>query len=168
MTTSSEATATTKKCPFLHPGNGTTNKDWWPEQLNLKILSQHNEKTQPIMIDYDYAREFQSLDLASVKEDLQKLMTQSQDWWPADYGHYGPFFIRMAWHAVRYQTNSGFVCWFRLVALTPHFVLCLGCSHSCCSLWPFFIFLKHQNRPEPIGSTMDEVGLDRVNCDLLP
>ena len=90
-----------KKCPFLHPGNGTTNKDWWPEQLNLKILSQHNEKTKPV--DYDYAREFQSLDLASVKEDLHKLMTESQDWWPADYGHYGPFFIRMAWHSVRYN-----------------------------------------------------------------
>ena len=88
-----------KKCPFLHPGNGTTNKDWWPEQLNLRILSQHNEKTNPVT--YDYAREFQSLDLAAIKEDLRGLMTQSQDWWPADYGHYGPFFIRMAWHSVR-------------------------------------------------------------------
>lgn len=98
--------ATVKKCPFLHPGNGTTNKDWWPEQLNLKILSQHNEKTKPI--DYDYAKEFQSLDLASVKEDLHKLMTQSQDWWPADYGHYGPFFIRMAWHSAgTYRIHDG-------------------------------------------------------------
>ena len=96
-----------KKCPFLHPGNGTTNKDWWPEQLNLKILSQHNEKTNPMAegtppsSSFDYAREFQSLDLASVKEDLRHLMTDSQEWWPADYGHYGPFFIRMAWHSVR-------------------------------------------------------------------
>lgn len=93
-----------KKCPFLHPGNGIKNSDWWPEQLNLKILSQHNEKTNPVT--YDYAREFQSLDLAAVKEDLRRLMTQSQDWWPADYGHYGPFFIRMAWHSV--SVNSTF------------------------------------------------------------
>lgn len=91
-----------KKCPFLHPGNGTTNKDWWPEQLNLRILSQQNEKTKPWNLDY--AREFQSLDLKAVKEDLHHLMTQSQDWWPADYGHYGPFFIRMAWHSVRYPS----------------------------------------------------------------
>lgn len=95
------AEAAAKKCPFLHPGNGTTNKDWWPEQLNLKILSQHNEKTNPMQASFDYAREFQSLNLASVKEDLLQLMTDSQDWWPADYGHYGPFFIRMAWHSVR-------------------------------------------------------------------
>jgi catalase-peroxidase len=99
-----------KKCPFLHPGNGIKNNDWWPEQLNLKILSQHNEKTNPV--NYDYAREFQSLDLAAVKEDLRRLMTQSQDWWPADYGHYGPFFIRMAWHSVgsdRLTTYPNFV-----------------------------------------------------------
>lgn len=103
-------TEAAKKCPFLHPGNGTTNKDWWPEQLNLKILSQHNEKTNPMEASYDYAREFQSLDLASVKQDLQQLMTESQDWWPADYGHYGPFFIRMAWHSVSRLFETSTCC----------------------------------------------------------
>jgi catalase-peroxidase len=83
-----------KQCPFKHPGNGTTNKDWWPEQLNLKILAQHNEKTNPMSKSFDYADEFQTLDLQAVKKDLQALMTDSQDWWPADYGHYGPFFVR--------------------------------------------------------------------------
>ena len=87
-------TMAAKKCPFLHPSNGTTNKDWWPEQLNLKILSQHNEKTDPMKAGFDYAAEFQTLDLDAVKTDLHALMTDSQDWWPADYGHYGPFFIR--------------------------------------------------------------------------
>lgn len=81
------------KCPFLHSSNGQTNQDWWPEQLNLKILSQHSSKSNPIP-HLDYATEFQSLDLAAVKQDLHRLMTDSQDWWPADYGHYGPFFIR--------------------------------------------------------------------------
>jgi hypothetical protein len=106
-----------KKCPFLHPGNGTTNKDWWPEQLNLRILSQHNEKTNPVT--YDYAREFQSLDLAAIKEDLRGLMTQSQDWWPADYGHYGPFFIRMAWHSVR----STCLFWDKPLSVSSRFLL---------------------------------------------
>jgi catalase-peroxidase len=85
------------KCPFLHSGNGTNNDDWWPEQLNLKILSQHNEKTNPMPHSFDYASEFLKLDLAAVKKDLRALMTDSQDWWPADYGHYGPFFIRYVW-----------------------------------------------------------------------
>lgn len=85
-----------KRCPFLHPSNGTTNQDWWPEQLNLKILSQNNEKTSPYGAsdNYDYRREFLKLPLKQVKEDLRTLMTDSKDWWPADYGHYGPFFIR--------------------------------------------------------------------------
>lgn len=97
-----------KKCPFLHPSNGTTNKDWWPEQLNLKILSQHNEKTDPMAKTFDYAEEFQSLDLNAVKKDLEALMTDSQEWWPADYGHYGPFFIRMAWHSAgTYRIHDG-------------------------------------------------------------
>jgi catalase-peroxidase len=85
------------KCPFLHPSNGTTNKDWWPESLNLKILAQNNEKTNPMAPDFDYTTAFKSLDLGEVKKDLTALMTDSQDWWPADYGHYGPFFIRYVW-----------------------------------------------------------------------
>ena len=80
------------KCPFLHPSNGQTNKDWWPEQLNLKILN--GNQPNPLGADFNYAEEFKSLDLAAVKQDLTALMTDSQDWWPADYGHYGPFFIR--------------------------------------------------------------------------
>ena len=93
------------KCPFLNgelhqtAGGGTSNRDWWPNQLNLNILRQHASPSNPMGEDFDYAEEFKSLDLAAVKEDLYKLMTDSQDWWPADYGHYGPFFIRMAWHS---------------------------------------------------------------------
>ena len=92
-------------CPFLNgelrsaAGGGTTNRDWWPNSLNLNILRQHSELVDPMDDDFDYAKEFKSLDLAAVKKDLSDLMTDSQDWWPADYGHYGPFFIRMAWHA---------------------------------------------------------------------
>ncbi len=93
------------KCPFLNgemnqaAGGGTTNKDWWPNALNLNILRQHSNLTDPMDEDFDYAKEFKSLDLNAIKQDLTDLMTDSQDWWPADYGHYGPFFIRMAWHA---------------------------------------------------------------------
>ena len=87
---------------------GPTNRDWWPNQLNLKMLSQQSEKTDPMEADFDYAKEFQSLDLAAVKKDLEVLMTDSQEWWPADFGHYGPFFIRMAWHAAgTYRTGDG-------------------------------------------------------------
>ncbi|UZD22594.1 catalase/peroxidase HPI [Algoriphagus halophytocola] len=93
------------KCPFTSgaisqaAGRGTRNKDWWPNQLNLNILRQHSSKSDPMGEGFNYAEEFKSLDLAAVKSDLAELMTDSQDWWPADFGHYGPFFIRMAWHS---------------------------------------------------------------------
>ena len=93
------------KCPFLggalkqSAGGGTRNTDWWPNQLNLSILRQNSELSNPMGEDFDYKKEFESLDYASLKTDINRLMTDSQDWWPADYGHYGPFFIRMAWHS---------------------------------------------------------------------
>ena len=93
------------KCPFMggalkkSAGLGTSNRDWWPNQLPLNILRQHSSLSDPMGEDFDYAEEFKSLDLTAVKQDLYDLMTDSQDWWPADYGHYGPFFIRMAWHS---------------------------------------------------------------------
>ena len=102
------------KCPFLHAaqqtgaGGGTTNKDWWPNQLKLNILRQHSSMTDPMGAEFDYAAEFKSLDLKALKNDIVDLMTTSQDWWPADYGHYGPFFIRMAWHSAgTYRVMDG-------------------------------------------------------------
>ncbi|HEX4053057.1 MAG TPA: catalase/peroxidase HPI [Tepidisphaeraceae bacterium] len=97
------------KCPFNHSAvGGMTNRDWWPKQLNLELLHQHSSKSDPMGNDFDYAREFNSLDLAAVKRDLAALMTDSQDWWPADFGHYGPLFIRMAWHSAgTYRTGDG-------------------------------------------------------------
>ncbi|MCA0986549.1 catalase/peroxidase HPI [Guptibacillus algicola] len=87
---------------------GTTNKDWWPNQLNLHILHQHDTKTNPLGEDFDYAEEFEKLDYYALKQDLRDVMTNSQDWWPADYGHYGPLFIRMSWHAAgTYRTGDG-------------------------------------------------------------
>jgi catalase-peroxidase len=97
------------KCPVMHTGSGgRTNKDWWPNQLNLKILSQNTPDTNPLGADFDYSAEFQKLDFKALKADLAHVMTDSQDWWPADYGHYGPFFIRMAWHSAgTYRTADG-------------------------------------------------------------
>ena len=97
------------KCPFNHAaGGGTTNKDWWPSQLRLDLLSQHSSKSDPLGASFDYAEEFKKLDYFALKKDLLALMTDSQDWWPADFGHYGPQFVRMAWHAAgTYRTADG-------------------------------------------------------------
>jgi len=97
------------KCPFNHAaGGGTTNKDWWPGQLRLELLSQHSSKSDPLGATFDYAEEFRKLDYFALKKDLLALMTKSQDWWPADFGHYGPQFVRMAWHAAgTYRTADG-------------------------------------------------------------
>lgn len=102
------------KCPFSgggaqhSAGGGTSNRDWWPNQLNLKILHQHSSLSDPLDSGFDYAEAFKSLDLQALKRDLHALMTDSQDWWPADFGHYGPLFIRMAWHSAgTYRTADG-------------------------------------------------------------
>ncbi|MDW5314108.1 catalase/peroxidase HPI [Rhizobium sp. PL01] len=104
----------TGKCPVMHgsltsnSGEGTSNREWWPNQLNLKILHQNSALSDPMGTGFDYAEAFKMLDLAAVKQDIFALMTDSQDWWPADFGHYGPFFIRMAWHSAgTYRTGDG-------------------------------------------------------------
>jgi catalase-peroxidase len=101
-------------CPFMggslrgSAGGGTTNKDWWPNQLSLNILRQNTSESDPMEKGFDYNKEFLSLDLNELKKDLYNSMTDSQDWWPADYGHYGPFFIRMAWHSAgTYRIQDG-------------------------------------------------------------
>ena len=100
-------------CPFTHerapyPTEGGSNREWWPNRLNLKILAKNPIEANPMGEDFDYAKEFESLDLAAVKKDIEEVLTTSQDWWPADYGHYGPLIIRMAWHAAgTYRINDG-------------------------------------------------------------
>ncbi|KAB2648989.1 MAG: catalase/peroxidase HPI [Verrucomicrobia bacterium] len=98
------------KCPFNHGATApaTTNQDWWPNQLNVELLNQHSSKSDPMGKNFDYAKEFKCLDYSALKKDLAALMTDSQDWWPADFGHYGPLFIRMAWHSAgTYRTGDG-------------------------------------------------------------
>jgi catalase-peroxidase len=101
--------STEAKCPLHHTsGSGTSNRDWWPNQLRLEILRQHSDLSDPMGEDFNYAKEFESLDFEALKKDLRALMTASQNWWPADFGHYGPLFIRMAWHSAgTYRTSDG-------------------------------------------------------------
>src|SRR6202011_1373444 len=101
-------TSTESKCPFNHGASAPTNREWWPNQVNLKVLHQHSQLSDPMGKEFDYAKEFKSLDLNAVVKDLHALMTDSQDWWPADFGHYGGLFIRMAWHlAGTYRIGDG-------------------------------------------------------------
>ena len=107
--------STMSKCPFGHgqtpapsPAPAAGNHQWWPQQLNLKILHQRSSLSDPMGREFDYAKEFRTIDYGALKRDLTAAMTASQPWWPADFGHYGPFFIRMAWHAAgTYRTGDG-------------------------------------------------------------
>ncbi len=106
--TKDKSTLPEAKCPFNHGASAPTNRDWWPQQVNLKVLHQHSNLSDPMGEDFDYAKEFKSLDLNAVIKDLHALMTDSQDWWPADFGHYGGLFIRMAWHSAgTYRIGDG-------------------------------------------------------------
>ena len=129
------------KCPFHAPaGGGTSNREWWPNQLKLNILHQHSSLSDPMGEAFDYAKEFKSLDLAALKKDLHALMTDSQDWWPADFGHYGSLFIRMAWHSAgTYRTGDG----------------CGGGGHG-------------NQRFAPLNSWPDNVNLDKARRLLWP
>src|SRR5690242_3522687 len=96
------------KCPVAHGSRGHSNREWWPNQLNLQVLNQHGPQSDPMGQEFDYAKEFKSLDLNAVIKDLQAVMTDSQEWWPADFGHYGGLMIRMAWHSAgTYRTADG-------------------------------------------------------------
>ena len=100
--------STESKCPFNHGASAPTNRDWWPNQVDLQVLHQHSALSNPMGEEFDYAKEFKSLDLNAVIKDLHALMTDSQDWWPADFGHYGGLFIRMAWHSAgTYRIGDG-------------------------------------------------------------
>ncbi len=112
VVTTDEEDAPAAKCPVLSHSHSATgsmaNQHWWPEQLNLRVLNKNSPQIDPMGEAFDYAAEFESLDLAAVKADIEAVMTTSQDWWPADYGHYGPFFIRMAWHSAgTYRIHDG-------------------------------------------------------------
>src|ERR1700723_159353 len=105
---SKDQSKTESKCPFNHGASAPTNRDWWPNQVDLQVLHQHSDLSDPMGEEFDYAKEFKSLDLNAVVKDLHALMTDSQDWWPADFGHYGGLFIRMAWHSAgTYRTADG-------------------------------------------------------------
>jgi len=95
-------------CPVVQPARSQSNRDWWPDQLDLRVLQQNPPIASPMGEDFDYAAEFSTLDLDALRQDIEAVMTTSQDWWPADYGHYGPLFIRMAWHSAgTYRINDG-------------------------------------------------------------